>query len=239
MLYKEVHPAAANYLGLPATAPVTPDQSAFVQITDSARYGGNVAKTVLYGWQLHYSGVTVVNKNSGRSSQVNLTLLIDGSTGPNGRPTKALVAAITDINQAAWLPPVLPSRDYTQAMRDDGWTVDRLQTTPLNSKVTQLLAALWMNNGIDPAQAGQILLRPMQVSLALPAKRASGGRLQPLQPTGIYWIALVTGTRTHTITGPDPISPSPATTTSERYMTGLVALFSDFGQQSIRGIYLP
>lgn len=230
--------AAAKYLGLPATASATPDQSAFVQITDSARYA-NVVGTTFYGWQLHYSGIPVVNKNSGRSSQANLTLLIDGSIGPDGRPTKALVAAITDINQASWLPPMLPSRDYTKAMQDDGWTVDRLLATPLNSNVTQLLAALWTNNGIDPAQAGQVLLRPMQVSLALPAKRDGGGRLQPLRPTGIYWIALVTGTRTHTITGPDPIAPSPASKSGERYMSGLVGLFSDIGQQSIRGIYLP
>ncbi|WP_126452900.1 hypothetical protein [Sulfuriflexus mobilis] len=230
----EANRAAAKYLGLTATS----DRSAFVQITDSTRYG-NVAQTVFPGWQLHYTGIPVANKNTGASSLVNLTVLIDGSTGPDGRPTKALVAAITDINQATWLPPILPKRDYTQAMQDDGWQVDRLPSTPLNSNATQLFAALWANNGIDPAQAGQILLRPMQVTLALPAKRDSSGRLQPLQPSGIYWIALVTGTKTHIITPPDSIVPSPATTRDERYMTGLVALFSDIGQQSVRGVYLP
>lgn len=230
----EAKRAAAGYLGLAATS----DRAVYVQIADSARYG-NVKGTVFYGWQLHYSGIPVVNKNTRASSTVDLTVLIDGSIGTNGRPTKALVAALTDINPTTWLPPILPKRDYTQAMQDDGWTVERLQSTPLSSNVTQLFAALWANNGIDPAQAGQILLRPMQVSLALPAKRDSSGRLQPLRPTGIYWVALVTGTKTHIISGPDPIAPSPATTSDERYMTGLVALFNDIGQQSVRGIYLP
>lgn len=235
---KEAHRAAATYLGLAAAAAAPPDQSTFVKITDNTRYG-NVTKTVFYGWQLHYSGVTVVNKISGASSKVSLTVLIDGSIGANRRPTKALVAAFTDINRATWREPVLPRRDYSQAMQDDGWAVDRLSTTPLNANVTQVLAALWANHGIDPAQAGQILLRPMQVSLALPAKRDSGGRLQPLMPKGIYWVALVTGTKTRSITGPDPMAPSPVTGGGERYMTGLAALFSDIDAQPVRGIYLP
>lgn len=230
--------AAAKYLGLPPDASATPSQSNFVQITDSARYG-NVARTIFYGWELRYSSVPIKNVKSGESGTIELTLLINGADPVGGAwPAKALVAAFTTPNQAVWQPPVLPERDYTQAMQADGWNLSRPQVAAPQSTIGQMLNAFWAGNGIDPRQAGQILLQPMQASPALPAKR-SGGRLVPLLPSGLYWTVLVSGTKTYIITGPDPITPSPAAKSGERYMSGLVALYSDIGRQSVRGIYLP
>lgn len=227
--------AASQYLGQTATT----DQAAFVQITDSARYG-NVTSTVFYGWQLHYSGIAIKNAKTGETGTVNLTLLINGADQVSGGwPAKALVAAFTDPNLAAWQPPVLPQRSYTQEMQADGWNVSRPQTKAPQSSISQVLDAFWASNGIDPRQAGQLMLQPMQANPLLPAKR-SGNKLVPLLSSGLYWTILVNGTKTHVITGPKPIkSGTSASEGADRYMSGLIALYSNLGAQSLRGVYLP
>lgn len=224
---------AMKYLGQSANY----DQATFVQIVDSARYG-NVAKTVFYGWQLHYPGVAIKNAKTGEARTVALTLLINGADPVSGAwPAKALVAAFTAPNLAAWQPPVLPQRDYTQEMRADGWNVTPPQATP-QSNITQMLNAFWAGNGIDPSQAGQVMLQPMQASPLLPATR-SGNKLVPILRSGLYWTVLVNGTKTHIVTGPPTLKPAPTASKEQRYMSGLVALYSDLSTRSLRGVYLP
>ena len=227
--------AATQYLGQTATT----DQAVFVQITDSARYG-NVTGTVFSGWQLHYPNIAIKNAKTGESGTVGLTLLINGADQVSGGwPPKALVAAFTDINLATWQPPVLAQRDYTQEMQADGWNVSRPQTKAPQSSISQVLNTFWASNGIDPRQAGQALLQPMQASPLLPATR-SGNKLVPLLSSGLYWTILVNGTKTHVITGPKSISSSATPGKSAgKYMSGLIALYSDLGAQSLRGVYLP
>lgn len=227
--------AAQTYLGQPASY----DQATFVQITDSTRYG-NVAKTVFYGWQMHYPNVTFKNAKTGATAKAGLTLLINGADAvPGAWPAKALVAAFTDPNLATWQPPVLPQRDYTREMQNDGWTVSRPQTAAPQSTVSQMFNAFWSSNGIDPSQAGQIMLQPMQASPKLPAIR-SGNSLKPILPPGLYWTVLVNGTKTHIISGPPSLGPNPTRDKQpEKYMSGLIALYSDLDAHSLRGVYLP
>lgn len=232
----EASRAATIYIGLAGTQ--APDQSRFVQITDTMRCD-SVARTVLYGWRLHYSGVAVTHPQTGETVTLGLSVLIDAGQGSDRRPTKALVAAFTDPNRDAWVSPVLPARDYTVAMQDDGWNLSCPKKTPLNSTITKMLAVFWVGNGIHPASAGQLLLRPMLAKPALPAER-KGDRLTPIWSADMYWTILVSGTKTHVITGPDPVNAgTSAGRGPERYMTGLVALYRDMGAQSVRGVYLP
>lgn len=227
--------AAERYLGQPANS----DQAAFVQITDSARYG-NVTKTVFYGWRLHYPDIAFKNAKTGATAKAGLTLLINGADPvPGGWPAKALVAAFTDPNLATWQPPVLPQRDYVQEMQYDGWNVTRPQGAAPRSTVTQVLGAFWTGNGIDPSQAGQIMLQPMLASPQLPAIR-SGNSLKPILPPALYWTVLVSGSKTHVVSGPPPVKPTPKRAGSEeKYMSGLIALHSDLDGRSLRGVYLP
>lgn len=225
--------AASQYLGQTATT----DQAAFVQITDAARYG-NVASTVFYGWKLHYPGIAIKNAKTGESGTVGLTLLINGGDPVNGGwPPKTLVAAFTDINLATWQPPVLQQRDFTQEMQADGWNVSRPQAKAPQSSIGQMLNAFWAGNGIDPRQAGQLMLQPMQASPLLPAKYV-GNKLVPLLSSGLYWTILVNGTKTHVITGPISTHANPSKG-PDKYMSGLIALYSDLGARSLRGVYLP
>lgn len=224
---------ASQYLGVSGTVkPATSPQ--FVQVTDITSYG-NVNKTVYYAWLVSLPGVPVTNANTRATAGVDMSVLVDAAD-------KSLDAAFTAKNDLKWVPryPSFKARNPFQVMADDGWSVDKPLSTQLNSTVTQILSSFWRTTGISPADAGQVFLRPRYVALALPAKQV-GSRLLPLRPAGTYWTVRLNGTKTLDIVAPPPVSPSPATADGgdTPYMSGLIALFSDIGAQSVRGVYLP
>lgn len=222
---------AGQYLGLSGAVKASDRQ--FVQVTDLTPYG-NVRKTVFYAWLVTVPGVTVSNANTQDTAAVTVSVLVDAND-------KGLDGAFTAVNRDKWVDRYAgyKARDPFQVMADDGWSVDKPQSTSLNANVTQVLSAFWSSLGINPADAGQLFLRPRYVALALPAERV-GGKLVPLRTPGTYWTLQVSGTKVLDVVPPPGAEPSPARNGGDTpYMSGLMALFDDYGARSVRGVYLP
>jgi len=222
---------AGQYLGLSGAVKASDKQ--FVQVTDLTPYG-NVNKTVFYAWLVTVPGVTVSNANTKDTAIVTVSVLVDAND-------KGLDGAFTAVNRDKWVDRYAgyKARDPFKAMADDGWSVDKPLSTSLNASVTQVLSSFWSTLGISPADAGQLFLRPRYVSLALPAERV-GGKLVPLRRPGTYWTLQVSGTKVLDVVPPPSSTPSPARGNGDTpYMSGLMALFDDYGAKSVRGVYLP
>lgn len=221
---------ASRYLGVPGTTqPITPPQ--FVQVTDVTP-NGNITKTVYYAWLVTLPGVPVSNANSKASAAIDVSVLVDAND-------QRLDGAFTAKNALKWVPryPSYAAQDPFQVMAENGWNVARTSNKQLNSSVSQVLSSFWSTTGINPEDAGQIFLRPRYVVMALPAKRV-GGRLVPLNPPGTYWQVEVSGTKTLDVVPPPSAAPSTVSTGETPYMTGLIALISDYGARSVGGVYL-
>jgi len=168
---------------------------------------------------------------------VNLMLLI------NARD-KGLDAAFTDKNLATWV-----SRDTSISetqepdlfltMMADGWRIDK-PAVQLNSTVSQVLSAFWQTTDIDPANAGQLFLRPRTIVLTAPPRQTTDKSV-PLRHGATYWTVLVSGTKildvgASTATGSTEAQQSASPNT---VMSGLFALFDDIGALWVRSYYLP
>jgi len=226
---------ARNYLGESGTAELKALR--FVQVTDHTSYG-NISKTVFYAWEITATGVPVAAPGSKvPGATIDLTLLLDGGK------SKKLDAIYTTRNATKWIArdPSYPARKPDEAMAEDGWRLAPLSGTRLSSSIPRILSAFWQSSEINPADAGQLFLRPCNVTLSLPVSRDANGKLVSLHPRGTYWMVVVSGTKTLDVIVPTTSDSSAAQANPKdgHYMTGLIALYDDIGATSVRGIYLP
>jgi hypothetical protein len=163
-----------------------------------------------------FDAVPVRSPDEWQSSRVRLSLAFDDESG-------ALVCAFTEP-KSVWVasktdPASLEGRAVTA-----GWHTGPAHGD-LTSKLTEVLEALWRRFGIDPAKAGQVVIRPRFVTNDYPAE----GKLGPRYPPANVWVVEVLGTVVGEKTDHD----------EKRVFTTLVAQFRDGDLESLPSMMLP
>jgi hypothetical protein len=201
--------AASTWTGLP------PDHTDFVRLTDRRPFGRLAESDA---WLSTFEHVRITLER-GKESYVTLYVAVSADT-------KEPFLAFTPAS-SVWPERTLPARDPKKAAEKNGWAV-----TPVEGRVTgrvqHVLSVLNRNLGLDPAQCGQIILRPRYIANKWPAKTDDGERIPVLEPQNV-WIFEILGTVILDNVGPD----------GKQRITGMVGQILDKDLKFIRGISLP
>jgi hypothetical protein len=200
---------ASEHLGL-----LAPDMTlALVTLTDRHPFG-EARET--QAWLASVPSVCVEPLRGAAAWQTSLHVAVDAMDG------RLLLAFTTP--KAEWVTPGIAARDPEEQARNDKWAFERLTDSTVTSDVPQVLGSVW-SHLIDVAEAGQIILRPREVSSGYPQPEVSG-EITPAGTVRVRWIVQVLGTVTWPGEGND-------------YFTGLIALFEDENLALVRGVMMP
>jgi len=167
-----------------------------------------------------FDAVPVRSPEAWQSSRVRLSLAFDDRSG-------ALVCAFTEP-KSAWVASKTDPASIEGRVLKAGWHTEPAHGD-LTSTLTEVLEALWRRFGVDPATAGQVVIRPRFVTNDYPADEAEGGKLVPRYPPANVWIVEVLGTVVGEKTDHD----------ERRVFTTLVAQFRDGDLESLPSMMLP
>ena len=195
-------------------------------LTDRHPFGETFANRPV--WIVAFPAVTIDRRDETASVKVPITAVIDPIDG-------RLLEAFTPAKDV-WVPPVIAPRDPEREASEDGWSVSACESPKLGSTVAQVLVAFWKSQGVNPKNAGQIVLRPRIVACALPAVM-KGNKYVPLRKPGPVWIVHVMGTVTLQRGQGRPGAPQAKA--GPEYMSGLISLVDVKSLEVFRGVYLP
>lgn len=186
-------------------------------MNDARPYGEAVERVVEVAL---FDAVPVRSPDAWQSSRVRLSLAFDDESG-------ALVCAFTEP-KSVWVASKTDPASLEGRAVKAGWHTDPARGD-LTSTLTEVLEALWRRFAIDPAKAGQVVIRPRFVTNDYPADETEGGKLVPRYPPANVWVVEVLGTVVGEKTDHD----------ETRIFTTLVAQFRDGDLESLPSMMVP
>jgi hypothetical protein len=187
-----------------------------VELRDDSPFGEKSARIV---WLARVESVTV---RAPDANAVSVELLMAFDTTTNN-----LVCAFTEPS-SQWAYSALDPGDAESSAADAGWEVAPAKYESLKSTVPDVLAAVWKQFGVDPAKAGQVIVRPRFVANKFPTDEIDGRSVPRYPPTNV-WIVEALGTviMQRRIGGED------------RDLTTLIVQFRDGDLASLPGMIRP
>lgn len=82
-----------------------------------------------------------------------------------------------------------PEEDCSHSYRG----IAALPTSELKSKLPEVLSAFWRHSGLDPGEAGQLILRPRSIDNDLPGRSPYLGQLVPTPGFKPWWVIQLLG----------------------------------------------
>jgi hypothetical protein len=174
-----------------------------VDLEDARPYGEAPRRAVELA---RFDSVPVRSPNGWESVSIPLSLAFDADTG-------AFVCAFTDARPEWARSPLDPGAIEARVVKA-GWTTEPCRG-PLTATLVEILEAAWNHFGVDPAKAGQIVIRPRSVAHPDPAD---------------VWIVEILGT----VVGEEQDDNG-----NRRALTTLVAQFRDGDREALLSIMLP
>jgi hypothetical protein len=104
---------------------------------------------------------------------------------------KLLLAYTTPSQELLKSRPAKNARDAEEAMADR--RIAALQTSMLKSKLPEVLSNFWEHTGIDPGEAGQVIVRPRSIDNNLPGREEFLGHRVPTPGFKPWWIIQMLG----------------------------------------------
>jgi hypothetical protein len=159
---------------------------------------------------------------------ISINSIVDGTTG-------RLVVAFND-STGNWPAPSSEEYDLPGMLKQAGWVMNPEIPDTMQSTIVQVLESATQENGADPTDAGQVVVRPRRVSPRFPAKMVDG-KLVPVEHTRVAWIVQVCGRQ---FQESRPRSPEgTASSASEFYFTERFFQLKDGSLSFASGFYMP
>jgi hypothetical protein len=186
-------------------------------ITDEVELGFPIKNTV--AWIASYRDVEIVNK-SGKTSKVGLDVAYDVDNGE-------ILLAYTHPRDE-WVVPSLPIRDPEKEASKARWDVARAEPQSVSTDVIEVIQAIWNDIGLDPSEAGQIVLRPRIITCGFPRDPQTK---KPLYVETPVWIVDVRGI--------ELMNSGEKIDGVDAYFSGFLGLVDDSSKKLFRIRYMP
>lgn len=195
-----------------------PTSTEFVRIADRYPFGNPGEQLV---WLYEYSRIIAEHPKTGQSLSLAVTIALENES-------RHIVTAFTPRREEKWVGSVIPLANLEEKAQTQGWIASPLREEELRSTIPEVLTALWRRFGINPAEAGEIILRPRRVRFLHPVRRV-GDSLEVIPDPVTVWIVQVNGT----------LVLERSNMGKKQRLTTLIAQFTDGSLEYLPSLILP